>query len=113
MTSSLPPVPTPIAIFPQFIASTPSTLMLKEHVLSFSGDDFSIKLADGTPVLRVEGKVMSMSGRKKMSDMEGNHICTISKEMFHLHPTYVVDDAKDARIAEVRSSLTCKFFFFL
>ncbi|CAN9410323.1 unnamed protein product [Alternaria alternata] len=60
--SSLAPAPQPIGVFPQFLAAGPETLVLKEKVISLSGDSFSIKLANGTPVLQVEGKVMSPTG---------------------------------------------------
>lgn len=101
----LPPVPHPIALFPVFIASQPETIVLKEHVLSLSGDSFSIKLANGTPILSVEGKVMSISGRKKVSDMQGNHLFSIVKEHFHLHATYVVESPAGEKLVEVKSSL--------
>jgi hypothetical protein len=55
-------VPQAVAIFPQFIANQPETLVLKEHVMSLSGDSFSIKLANGTPILQVEGKVRYGNG---------------------------------------------------
>ncbi|CAG5182459.1 uncharacterized protein ALTATR162_LOCUS10172 [Alternaria atra] len=102
--ASLAPAPQPIGVFPQFLAARPETLVLKEKVLSLSGDSFSIKLANGTPVLQVEGKVMSLTGRKKMFDMQGNHLCSIVKEHFHLHSTYVVESAKGEKIMEVKSS---------
>ncbi|KAH7402368.1 tubby C-terminal-like domain-containing protein [Phaeosphaeria sp. MPI-PUGE-AT-0046c] len=102
--AGLAPVPQPIALFPQFIAARPETLVLKEKVLSLSGDSFHIKLADGTPVLQVEGKVMSLTGRKKMSDMQGNHLCSILKEHFHLHSTYAVESPGGQKMAEVKSS---------
>ncbi|RYN58450.1 hypothetical protein AA0118_g7204 [Alternaria tenuissima] len=102
--SFLAPAPQPIGVFPQFLAAGPETLVLKEKVISLSGDSFSIKLANGTPVLQVEGKVMSLTGRKKMFDMQGNHLCSIVKEHFHLHSTYVVESAKGDKIMEVKSS---------
>jgi uncharacterized protein YxjI len=102
--ASLAPAPQPIGVFSQFLAAGPETLVLKEKVLSLSGDSFSIKLANGTPVLQVEGKVMSLTGRKKMFDMQGNHLCSIVKEHFHLHSTYVVESAKGDKIMEVKSS---------
>jgi uncharacterized protein YxjI len=106
--SSLAPAPQPIGVFPQFLAAGPETLVLKEKVISLSGDSFSIKLANGTPVLQVEGKVMSLTGRKKMFDMQGNHLCSIVKEHFHLHSTYVVESAKGDKIMEVKSSFKRK-----
>ena len=68
--ASLAPVPQQIGHFSQFIAQQPETIVLKEKVLSLTGDSFSIKLANGTPLFQVEGKVMSLSGRKKFCDMQ-------------------------------------------
>jgi uncharacterized protein YxjI len=106
--ASLAPTPRQIALFPQFIAAQPETLVLKEKVLSLTGDSFSIKLANGTPILQVEGKVMSISGRKKVCDMQGNHLFSILKEHFHLHATYVVESASGEKLVEVKSSLKCE-----
>ncbi|KAF2824878.1 DUF567-domain-containing protein [Ophiobolus disseminans] len=96
-------VPQPIALFPQFIAAQPETLILKEHVVSLTGDSFSIKLANGTAVLQVEGKVMSISGRKKVSDMHGNHLFDILKERLHIHATYVAKSPTGEKLLEVKS----------
>jgi len=101
--ASLAPVPQPIALFPQFIAQAPETLVLKEHVLSLSGDSFSIKLANGTPILQVEGKVMSISNRKKVRDMQGNDLFSIVKEHLHIHATYVVESPNGQKLCEVKS----------
>ncbi|KAJ4361817.1 hypothetical protein N0V83_010758 [Neocucurbitaria cava] len=100
----LAPVPQPIGIFPQFYAASPETLVLKEKVLSLTGDSFSIKLANGTPILQVEGKVMSISGRKKVSDMQGKHLFSIVKEHFHLHATFAAEDPAGNKLLEVKSS---------
>jgi uncharacterized protein YxjI len=105
---ALAPVPQPIAIFPQFIAQTTETLVLKEHVLSLTGDSFSIKLASGTPILQVQGKVMSISGRKKVSDMQGNHLFSIVKEHLHIHATYVVEGKDGGKLVEVKSGFKCE-----
>lgn len=107
--AALAPAPQAIGVFPQFFAAGPETLVLKEKVLSLSGDSFSIKLANGTPVLKVEGKVLSISGRKKMFDMQGNHLCSIVKEHLHIHTTYAVEDAKGTKIMEVKSSFKREF----
>ncbi|OAL52804.1 DUF567-domain-containing protein [Pyrenochaeta sp. DS3sAY3a] len=102
--ATLPPVPQPIGVFPQFIAQGPETLVLREKVMSLSGDSFEIKLANGTPILQVEGKVLSISGRKKVNDMAGNHLFSIVKEHFHIHTTYAAENAKGEKILEVKSS---------
>lgn len=87
---ALAPVPAPIGIHPSFIATRPETIVLKEKVFSLTGDDFHIKLANGTPILRVAGKVFSISGRKKVYDMAGNWLFDIIKERLHIHSTYKV-----------------------
>ena len=102
--AALAPAPQTIGIFSQFFAAGPETLVMKEKVMSLTGDSFSIKLANGTPVLKVEGKLMSISGRKKMFDMQGKHVCSIIKEHFHIHTTYAVEDANGAKIMQVKSN---------
>lgn len=82
--------------------------MLKEKVLSLTGDSFSIKLANGTPLFQVEGKVMSISGRKTFRDMAGNHLFDICKEHFHIHTTFAVKDPNDQKIMEVKSKFASK-----
>ena len=102
--AQLAPLPSAVGIFPQFIARGSETLILKEKVLSLTGDDFHIKLANGTPILRVQGKVMSISGRKKVFDEQGGHLFDIVKEHFHIHSTFRVDDAQGVKVMEVKSS---------
>ncbi|PSN67683.1 hypothetical protein BS50DRAFT_572727 [Corynespora cassiicola Philippines] len=104
--AGLPPAPQQIGIFPQFFAQGPETLVLKEKVLSLSGDSFSIKLTNGQPILQVEGKVMSISGRKKICDMQGNHLFDIVKEHFHIHTTFAIIDPQEKKLMEVKSSFS-------
>lgn len=56
---------------------------------------------------QVEGKVLSISGRKKVNDMTGNHLFSIVKEHFHIHATYAAENAKGEKILEVKSSFKC------
>ncbi|KAK3197563.1 hypothetical protein GRF29_216g603133, partial [Pseudopithomyces chartarum] len=67
-------------------------------------DSFSIKTADGTPILQVEGKLMSISGRKKVTDMGGNHLFDIVKEHLHIHTTFAIEDPQKQKLMEVKSS---------
>jgi hypothetical protein len=108
LMASLAAVPQAIALFPQFIAHQPETLVLKEHVMSLTGDSFSIKLANGTPILQVEGKVMSISGRKKVCDMQGVHLFDIVKEHLHIHATYVAEAPDGKKLLEVKSGFKCE-----
>jgi hypothetical protein len=47
----LAPVQQKIGHFDQFVAQKSETIVLKEKVLSLTGDSFSIKLTDGTPLV--------------------------------------------------------------
>lgn len=104
----LAPVPEPLAIFDQFVSREPQTLVLKEKVLSVSGDSFDIKLASGEPILKVHGSWISLSGRKKVDDIHGQHLFDIVKEHLHIHSTYAIEDTHKKKIVEVKNSFTCK-----
>lgn len=103
MDASLPPIPQATGLFPQFFTKGPEVIVLREKVLSLSGDSFSVKLANGTPILQVQGKVLSMSGRKRVSDMAGVHLFSIVKEHFHLHTTFLMQDPRGKTMVEVKN----------
>ncbi|KAL2021848.1 hypothetical protein VTK56DRAFT_6622 [Thermocarpiscus australiensis] len=96
----LPPAPQPLAIFDQFIAQQTVTLVLKEKL----HDSFDVKLLNGQPVLRVQGKILSLRARKCVSDMAGNHLFDIVKEHLHIHTTFAVQDPSERKLMEVKSS---------
>jgi uncharacterized protein YxjI len=64
--------PTPLGIFPAFITQELQTIVLQDKIFNLAGD-YDIKLIDGTPLFKIQGKSFSMSGRRKFMDMEGNH----------------------------------------
>ncbi|KAM5348909.1 hypothetical protein ACJ41O_008732 [Fusarium nematophilum] len=100
----LQPAPRQVGVFNQLIARQTETLILREKVLSLTGDSFEIKLANGQPILKVQGKVMSISGRKSVYDMQGNHLFDIVKELLHIHTTFAVENPQGQKIMEVKSS---------
>lgn len=100
----LPQAGNSVGIFPQMTARQSETLVLKEKMLSLTGDSFDIKLANGQPILRVQGKALSISGRKSVYDMAGNHLFDIAKEHLHIHTTFVAQDPQGNKIMEVKSS---------
>ncbi|KAF3392504.1 hypothetical protein F1880_008520 [Penicillium rolfsii] len=102
---NLEPFLEPIAVFDQFVAREPQTLIMKEKVLSVSGDSFEVKLAGGQSLLKVHGAWVSISGRKKVEDIHGKHLFDIVKEHLHLHTTYALEDTHGKKIAEVKNSL--------
>ncbi|KAK3358806.1 tubby C-terminal-like domain-containing protein [Lasiosphaeria hispida] len=104
MAFQLAPLPQALGVFAQFTARQTETLVLREKVMSLSGDSFEIKLQNGQPVLRVQGKVMSISGRKSVYDMAGTHLFDIVKEHLHIHATYAALDPSGRKLLEVKSS---------
>jgi len=95
-----------IGVFPQYIAQKSEQLILKEKVLSLSGDSFTIKTTDGRPILQVKGEVMSLSGRKHVMDMQGNLLFDIRKQLIAFHATYYCEDPKGNQFFEVKSKFS-------
>lgn len=93
---------TAFALFPSFIAQGPETLILDPSLLSLGSDDYHIRLSNGTPLLRVGGKSLSMSGRKKVFDEQGTHLFDVVRSVMHMHSTYVVEDARGVGVVEVK-----------
>lgn len=110
--SYLDPTAQSIVLFEQFIASEEKSLVLKEKILSLSGDSFDIKLENGMPLLKVDGAWPSFSGKKKVEDMSGNHLFDLRKEHMHLHTTYKMEDPDGKMICEVRNNHKCKLYSF-
>ncbi|KAF7719440.1 Uncharacterized protein PECH_006845 [Penicillium ucsense] len=103
---ALAPISEPLAIHAEYIKPETSVIQMKEKIMSVSGDSFEVKLASGHPLLKVEGKWVTISGRKKVSDaVTGTHLFDIVKEHLHLHTTYALEDPKGKKIAEVKSAL--------
>ncbi|KAK3369894.1 tubby C-terminal-like domain-containing protein [Podospora didyma] len=104
MAYQLHPVQQPLALFDPLIARQTETLILREKVMSLSGDSFEIKLQSGHPILRIQGKVMSISGRKSVYDLNNNHLFDIQKEHFHIHTTFAAVSPSGEKLLEVKSS---------
>ena len=110
---NLAPVAQPIGIFDKFTAHQTETLAIKEKVMSLTGDSFDIKLANGQPIFTVKGKVMSISGRKSITDTSGNHLFDLVKEHLHLHSTYAAESLDGKKLLEVKSGFSRAFLSFL
>lgn len=100
--AQLPPSE-PLGLFEQFVAHQDESIVLKERVMSLSGDSFSIKTISGKPLMQVQGKTFSMSGRKMFTDMKGKHIFTLRRKAFSFGTgTYYAEDAQGDKIFEVK-----------
>lgn len=80
-SSRTPAGPSPLGIHPAYTShSQPVTLVLKERVFSFSGDDFGVKDTNGQVVVRCQGKALSFKDRKGVYHLvssERVHICAL------------------------------------
>lgn len=91
MASDLAPFNPPLGPQPArapIYLPTPVTLCMKEKVFSLSGDDFTVQTVDGTNILKVKGKAISMRDKKKFTDMAGEEIFTLSNMMLKLHKSF-------------------------
>jgi hypothetical protein len=104
----LHPVPEPIGVFQNYVAKVPETLILREKIMSLSGDSFTVTNAAGLPFLKIKGHHVTISGRKSVYDMQDHHLYDLVKELLHLHATYAAEDPSGKKILSVRSSFQRK-----
>lgn len=106
----LVPFNPPIQLFDAYTFQHPATIVLKEKLISASGDSFDITLDNGQPLIRVKGKLATISGRKSVFDTNNVHLFDIIKKHFHLHTTFVAEDPSGKEILEVKCDLVnCRF----
>ncbi|KAJ7624420.1 tubby C-terminal-like domain-containing protein [Roridomyces roridus] len=80
----------PLGLFSQFCAPQQIVLILKENVLSFSGDDFMVKDQFDNIVIKCEGHTFSVAQRKRVSFApDGKEIMAV-KQKWHLHGTFFI-----------------------
>ncbi|KAF3905963.1 hypothetical protein ABW21_db0202552 [Orbilia brochopaga] len=103
---TMEPVAQQIALFPQFVATKTESLLLREKVFSFSGDSFDITTLEKVPVFKVQGKKMSLSGRKIFMDQQGNELFHLRKEHIALHSTYYGEDSTGKVLFQVKSKFS-------
>jgi len=72
----------------KYVLGEQTVLKLKENFWSFSGDDATIKDITDTSWFKVKGTVMSLSGKRTMTDCkEGTEICGYQKKLLSMHAT--------------------------
>lgn len=97
----LAPVPGPLAVFPSFIAESPTTLIMKEQVFSVSDDAFTVRTVDGRDVLKITADTLSLSARKRVHDPSGNHLFTLRQEIFSIPKSFFAESPTGNKIFEV------------
>lgn len=111
--SGLQPMNPPIGCT-QFINPHQETkLIIKEKVMSITGDAFDIKIDPGNgqppqPIFKVDPSWIT--SRKSFHDMNGNHLFDVKKEHFHLVHTYFkAVDPNGTKFFEVKSGFSREF----
>ena len=83
------------------------TYIIREHMFRL-GEDSDITDEAGQPVLRVDGKVMSLHNRLILRDPAGREVGQVRRKLAALRPTYEITiDGED--VAEVRKHLLTAF----
>ncbi len=73
-----------------------SRYLIREHLFRL-GEDSTVTDASGTPVLHVDGKVMTMRDRLVLRDPAGREVAGVRRKLVALRPTYEIEIAgKDA-----------------
>ncbi|KAJ7642245.1 tubby C-terminal-like domain-containing protein [Roridomyces roridus] len=95
----------PLGLFSQFCTQDQTTLVLKEKVISWSGEDFSVKDHLGNVVIKCEGKVLTMTDEKKFTDADGNHLFTLRNKLLHIHKTLEAEDPSGKVILKIKGAI--------
>ena len=102
MSSELPPVPRPLGVFPKYFAQKCETMLIKEHVVSLSGDSFTVQMMDtNAPLIEVNSVYFSLSNRKEIKDMEGNVLFCLRKKRLAIFETHYAEDPEGKEIFEI------------
>ncbi|MCJ1402046.1 hypothetical protein MMC11_005265 [Xylographa trunciseda] len=90
--AQLPPLPSHLGVLPGYYANQPTTLVMREKIMSFTGNDYHIKTTEGASVLIVRGTAMSISDRTEVLDNQGQHLFTVRRQLFSFLKNYYAED---------------------
>ena len=79
----------------RFVFDKPVTLILRENLMSFSGDDFTIKDTEGVSYFKCEGKALNIRDKKTIYDLNGTPILNIRNAILFLKGRMKVYAGKD------------------
>jgi len=77
-----PPKNDIVVVDPRFVFRMPVTLILREKIFCFSGDDFSIKDLNDVEYFRCKGKALSIRDKKVLYDLYQKPILNIQHKIF-------------------------------
>ncbi|KAL6248111.1 hypothetical protein RBB50_004365 [Rhinocladiella similis] len=99
---SLAPFHPPLGVNQVFCNPHEQTLQMKEKVFSLSGDDFEVTTVSGLHLCRCKGKVLSLSGAKKFTDMQDNEIFTLKNKHIALHKSFYAVGPNGQEVFQVK-----------
>ncbi|KAH8918000.1 hypothetical protein BT69DRAFT_1248181 [Atractiella rhizophila] len=104
MAQPLTVPPHPIGLLPQYTKhSQPIAIKIKEHVLSLSGDSFTIKDIGDNSIVKVDGKWISLHSKKTLRDANTDaELFTMKKKLLRIHQTYELVDASENVLAVLK-----------
>ncbi|WVW80493.1 hypothetical protein I302_102477 [Kwoniella bestiolae CBS 10118] len=104
--AQLHPVNPPLGLHPNFFAKQPTTLVLKEKVFSWSGDDFSVKDTNGFTVVKCHGQAISFRDRKVINDPNGNFLFGLRNKLLTIHKTFIGETQDERELFRIRKRMS-------
>ncbi|ORX86173.1 DUF567-domain-containing protein, partial [Anaeromyces robustus] len=103
-----------VCVDQRFVFQQPLTLILREKIFCFSGDDFSIKDPSGVEYFRCKGKLFSIRDKKILYDLYGQPILNIQHTIFTIKGNIKIyaDDSDKSLLASInkKSFISIKKF---
>uniref|UniRef100_A0A6B2LHT7 Tubby C-terminal domain-containing protein n=1 Tax=Arcella intermedia TaxID=1963864 RepID=A0A6B2LHT7_9EUKA len=103
----LPTYHAPVVVFGEkYVTDQQTILIMKEKVLSLSGDSAKIKDFDGNIKYQIKGKLLTLHERSTLLDADKNFIAELEKKLASLHTRVKLKDATGAvRVVVMRSHI--------
>ncbi|RFU27750.1 hypothetical protein B7463_g8588, partial [Scytalidium lignicola] len=103
----LAPLNSPIGLNPDHIRRQPTTLILKQKILSLAADHgFDIEDEYGNPIINVHSKVFTLHNRKYIDDMQGNNLFEISESIIKVIPKFHFTTPDGQEVMTLKSHFT-------
>jgi len=87
-----------VAIEDRFAFPQPVTLVLKEKIFSFSGDDFTITDVNGTSYFKCKGKAFSIREKKVLYDLYNKPLLSIKNKLMSLRGKLKIFDGAGEKV---------------
>ncbi|WWD05355.1 hypothetical protein V865_003428 [Kwoniella europaea PYCC6329] len=104
--AQLHPVSPPLGLHPNYFAKQPTTLVLREKVFSWSGDDFSVKDTNGFTVVKCHGQAISFRDRKVINDPNGNFLFGLRNKLLSIHKTFIGETQDERELFRIKKRMS-------